>query len=65
MRRHKAAAINEPGICSQLICWYVLYYRASLDPTKKNFPRTSSTHATHSPRTPAMPIYCSSILSLA
>lgn len=35
MRRHKAAAINEPRICSQLICWYVLYYRASLDLTKK------------------------------
>lgn len=34
MHRHKAAAINERRICSQLICWYVLYYRASLDLTK-------------------------------
>lgn len=40
MRRHKAAAINEPGIRSQLICWYVLYYRASLDLTSAT-PRAS------------------------
>lgn len=42
---HKATAINEPRICSQLICWYVLYYRASLDLTK-NFPCNGSSQGT-------------------
>lgn len=41
---HKATAINEPRICSQLICWYVLYYRASLDLTK-TFPVTAADKA--------------------
>lgn len=45
VHRHKAVAINERRICSQLICWYVLYYSASLDLTKE--PCLQQQHAGH------------------
>lgn len=49
MHRHKAAAINERRICSQLICWYVLYYRASLDLTKELSLQLQHTRHTYVP----------------